>query len=108
MTPHVALENPHDRGLAPSRLSRKVQYLFLAGFLVALCLSTLFALTEHWRRASFVLGASLLWLSVVRLTCDSKVLGVLSVRSRRFDATFTGAVGAAIVFLATSVDPLGS
>ena len=47
-------------------------------------------------------------LSVVRLTCDSKVLSVLAVRSRKFDAIFTSVVGAFILFLSSSVDSLGS
>jgi len=45
---------------------------------------------------------------VVRLTCDSRRVGVLAVRSRRFDACFTGLLGAVMAFLAFSVDSLGS
>lgn len=55
-----------------------------------------------------MLGLALLWLTVVRLTCDSSRVGVLAVRSRRFDATFTGVIGALMAFLAYSVDALGS
>ena len=35
-------------------------------------------------------------------------VGVLAVRSRRFDACFTGLLGATMAFLAFSVDSLGS
>ena len=49
-----------------------------------------------------------MWLTVVRLTCDSSRVGVLAVRSRRFDACFTGILGAAMVFMAFSIDALGS
>ena len=62
----------------------------------------------NWRRATFTLGAGLVWLSVVRLTCDSKVLSVLAVRSQKFDAIFTSVIGAFILFLSSSVDSLGS
>ena len=34
-------------------------------------------------------------------------MGLLAVRSRRFDAMFTGAIGAALVWLAVTVDALG-
>lgn len=63
---------------------------------------------QYWRRATFLLRLALLWLTVVRLTCDSSRVGVLAVRSRRFDATFTGVIGALMAFLAYSVDALGS
>lgn len=106
--PILPLDNPHDVGLKPSPLSPRLQYGLVVLFVLGVVASGLFALTEHWRRASFTLGAALLWLSVVRMTCDSKVLGVLAVRSRHFDAIYTGIMGAAMVFLATSVDSLGS
>lgn len=70
--------------------------------------SAVYALSEHWRRATVVLGAAMLWLAVVRLTCDSRRVGVLAVRSRHFDALFTTALGGALLFLALSVDSLGS
>lgn len=104
----LPLDNPHDAGLEPSSLPKRLQYAFLVLFLLGVIASGVFALTEHWRRASFTLGAALLWLSVVRMTCDSKLLGVLAVRSRHFDAVYTGIIGALMVFLATSVDSLGS
>lgn len=106
--PILPLDNPHDAGLKPSALSKPLQYALVVLFAIGVVASGVFALTEHWRRASFTLGAALLWLSVVRMTCDSKVLGVLAVRSRQFDAIYTAVIGAAMVFLATSVDSLGS
>ena len=102
------LDNPHDLALAPSRLPRWVQWGFLAWFILGVVVASGFAFTEHWRRATFVLGASLLWLAVVRLTCDSRVLGVFAVRSRRFDVAFVTVLGGVMAFLAASVDALGS
>lgn len=78
--------------------------LFVVGFIAASFLSA----TEHWRRATFTLGVSMMWLTVCRLTCDSQVMGWLAVRSRRFDALFSSCAGAALVWLAVSVDSLGS
>lgn len=68
----------------------------------------MFSATEHWRRATFTLGVSMLWLAVMRLTCDSRVIGLVAVRSRRFDVAFTSVLGAAMMWLAWSVDSLGS
>ncbi|ANE03328.1 DUF3017 domain-containing protein [Corynebacterium crudilactis] len=102
------LANPHDGGLAASTLPHNVQKAGVIFFVIAVVVATIFALTEHWRRATFTLGVSLLYLAVLRLTCDSKILGVLSVRSRRFDAIYTTVLGGLMVFLAASVDSLGS
>lgn len=102
------LANPHDVGLAPSKLSHKVQKAGVILFIVAVVVASIFALTEHWRRATFTLGLSLLYLSALRLSCDSKTMGVLAVRSRKFDAIYTAVVGGIMIFLASSVDALGS
>ena len=102
------LDNPHDLSVAPSRLPHWVQWGFLGWFVLGVIVASVFALTEHWRRATFVLGASLLWLAVVRYTCDSRIVGVFAVRSRRFDAAFCTVLGGTMAFLAASVDSLGS
>src|SRR5699024_11330412 len=62
------------------------------------------SLMEHWRRATFILGAAMIWLAVVRRTCDSHRVGVFAVRSRRFDMSFSVAIGAALVWLSASVE----
>lgn len=103
-----SLDNPHDIGNPPSRLPLRAQQVMVGLFVLGFVVATLFAVTEHWRRATFTLGAAMLWLTACRLTCDSQVMGLLAVRSRRFDALFTGAAGAALVWLAVSVDSLGS
>lgn len=102
------LSNPHDVKLPPSPLPPAVQWIAIALVVIGVVVSGYFAITSHWRRASFILGISLLWLSVVRLNCDSSRVGILAVRSRRFDAIYTAALGGLMVFLAYSVDALGS
>ena len=102
------LSNPHDNDLPPSTVPVALQRAGLVIFVVGMVVSGVFSITEHWRRATFSLGATLVWLSVLRLTCDSQVLGVLAVRSRKFDAVFTALGGAAMLFLSASVDALGS
>ena len=107
-TPPVSLSNPHDAHLKPSALPPALQWLAIGLFVVAVVVSGFYAVFEHWRRATLLLGGALVWLTVVRLTCASSRVGVLAVRSRRFDACFTGILGAAMVFMAFSIDALGS
>ena len=102
------LDNPHDSGASPSRLPLWAQQTGLVVFLFGIGVASGFAFTEHWRRATFILGTTLLWLVALRLTCDSRVVGVLAVRSRRFDALFLTVLGGLMVFLSASVDALGS
>ncbi|APT84121.1 DUF3017 domain-containing protein [Corynebacterium aquilae] len=102
------LRNPHDRRQKPSVFPVAAQWAGIAVFVVCLALSGVWALTDHWRRASFALGVAMLWLTLLRATCDSRVMGILAVRSRRFDMAFTAVLGSALVFLALSVDSLGS
>lgn len=108
LTPGLTLDNPHDRGNAPSPLPIAVQRVMVALFVVGFVVSGVYAATEHWRRATFTLGAAMLWLTLMRLTCDSQVIGLVAVRSKRFDAFFTTALGAAMLWLSWSVDSLGS
>lgn len=102
------LANPHDKDLPASGIPIRVQRLGLALFGVAIVASVALSLTEHWRRATLSFGASMLWLAVLRVYCDSRVLGVLAVRSRRFDALYSATIGTILIFLAISVDALGS
>lgn len=102
------LANPHDVNLAPSQLPVSIQYAGVALFVLGVVASGFFSLTEHWRRATFCLGVSMIGLGVLRMVADSTVLGVLAVRSRLFDVMFCTALGGVMVFLAASVDSLGS
>ncbi|MDF5820463.1 DUF3017 domain-containing protein [Corynebacterium felinum] len=106
--PASPLDNPHDVNLLPSRIPRPLQIAAVVVFVLGVLASGIFSFTEHWRRATFTLGVALLWLSVLRLTCDSKILGVLAVRSRTFDALYTALGGSLMIFLSSSVDSLGS
>lgn len=108
MSQELSLDNPHDIGLAPSKLPPAAQWSAIGLFVTGVVVSAAYAFSEHWRRATVALGVSLIWLSLVRLSCDSRRVGVLAVRSRRFDACFTAALGAVMTFLAASVDALGS
>ena len=102
------LDNPHDAHVAPSAVSRPIQRVLVSLFVGLLIVVALFIGMDRWRRGTFTLGVAMLWLASIRWVVDSDILGVLSVRSRRFDSAFCASVGALIVWLAVSVDPLGS
>ncbi|PRQ11397.1 hypothetical protein C1Y63_06600 [Corynebacterium sp. 13CS0277] len=102
------LRNPHDARLKPSAVPAWAQYAGIVLLGIGFAASSVWALTDHWRRATFALGVTMLWLTCLRLSCDSRILGVLAVRSRKFDCTFTTTLGGLLVFFALSVDSLGS
>lgn len=104
----LLLDNPHDLANPPSRLPAWAQWAGVAVFIGFVVASGLWAVTEHWRRATFALGVGMIWLGALRLVCDSTILGVLAVRSVRFDAAFCFTLGGVMAFLAASVDALGS
>ncbi|MBV7282827.1 DUF3017 domain-containing protein [Corynebacterium sp. TAE3-ERU30] len=100
--------NPHDRALPPSPLPLRLQRALMGVFVLGLIVAAVFLFSDHWRRATFVFGASLVLLSGIRYVCDSHVLGVLAVRSRRFDVAFTAVVGGLMMYISASIDALGS
>lgn len=104
----LPVSNPHDIHVKPSPLPGWLQWVFIALFCLGVVASGVMSLMEHWRRATFLLGAAMIWLAAVRRTCDSDRVGVFAVRSRRFDMAFSTALGAALVWLSASVDALGS
>ncbi|OEY13386.1 DUF3017 domain-containing protein [Corynebacterium sp. Marseille-P4321] len=104
----LTLDNPHDRGNRPSPLPLWAQWAMVALLVAGVLASGVFAATEHWRRATFTLGAAMVWLAFMRVCCDSKVIGLVAVRSKRFDALFCTFLGAGMMWLAWSVDSLGS
>lgn len=108
MSHEEMLANPHDRGLAPSRVPATVQKIGVGLFVIGVIAASLFSFTGHWRRATFTLGVAMIYLALLRLTCDSRIMGLLAVRSRRFDAVYCAILGGVMTFLATSVDSLGS
>lgn len=103
-----AMANPHDAHVAPSRLPWWAQALGLGVFVFLVLAAGIFAVGGHWRRATFMLGASMIWLAALRGTCDDRVIGLFSVRSRRFDITFSLLIGGLMMYLAFSIDALGS
>ena len=76
--------------------------------LLVIAVAVVFVLAERWRRGAFVFGAATLLAAIFRLTMPSERVGLLAVRSKPFDVGALVAVGGAIVWLAVSIDPLGT
>lgn len=63
---------------------------------------------DRWRRGAFVFGAAVLVAAALRLALSPDKAGLLAVRGKTFDVAALTAVGGAIVWLAVSIDPLGT
>lgn len=89
----------------PRRVLLQIHYVvILLGFLLAAIL----VLVDRWRRGAVVFGTALLLGAVLRAIIPSSRAGLLQVRGRLFDVTAMALVGALVLWLATSIDPLGT
>ncbi len=78
--------------------------------LVGLFLVAAFALvaTGYWRRGALVMAIGVGVAAALRLTLTDDRAGLLMVRTRTFDVLTTGAVSAAVFYIAWTIDPLGT
>ena len=77
---------------------------------VGLVFVTAFVLVaaSFWRRGSLLIGIGVGVAAVLRLLLSEDRAGLLAVRSRGVDFMTTAAVGAAVVYTAWTIDPLGT
>lgn len=114
---HPAPDRPRDgatdarpRRTRPARLTWaqvRAQWplaLVLAGVMVALG----FVILERWRRGAFLLGVVALTAAVLRAAVPDERARLLGVRGRTFDVAFYTGLAVVILWLATSVDSLGT
>lgn len=78
--------------------------LVLVGLVVALGL----VMFERWRRGAFLLGVVALSAAVLRAALPDDRAGLLGVRGKTFDVAFSAAIGGVVLWLAVSVDALGT
>lgn len=78
--------------------------------LVGLIFATAFVLVgaDFWRRGSLLIGIGVGVAAVLRLLLPDERAGLLAVRSKGIDFMTTVAVGAAMVYIAWTIDPLGT
>lgn len=65
-------------------------------------------LADRWRKGALVFGVATLIAGGFRLLLPEARVGLLAVRSRTFDVAALGTVGAVVVLLAVTIDPLGT
>ena len=62
----------------------------------------------YWRRGALVMAIGVGVASALRLTLAEERVGLLAVRSRVVDVVTTASVSAAMLYIAWTIDPLGT
>jgi hypothetical protein len=65
-------------------------------------------IADFWRRGALLIGIGVGVAAVLRLTLTDDRAGLLVVRSKGIDFVTTATVGAAVVYTAWTIDPLGT
>ena len=78
--------------------------------LVGLIFAAAFVLAgaNFWRRGSLLIGIGVGVAAVLRLVLSDERAGLLVVRSKGTDFVTTAVVGAAMIYIASTIDPLGT
>ena len=63
---------------------------------------------EYWRRGSLLLGIGVGVAAALRLVLSDGRAGLLVVRGRMMDVTTMALVSAAVIYIAWTIDPLGT
>jgi len=91
----------------PARAVLQTQWPIL---LVGLIFATAFVLAgaNFWRRGSLLIGIGVGVAAILRLVLSEERAGLLVVRSKGIDFVTTASVAAAMVYIAWTIDPLGT
>lgn len=93
--------------MTSASIATKAQWpTLLVGFIFV----TAFVLVgaDFWRRGSLLLGIGVGVAAALRLLLPDERAGLLAVRSKGIDFMTTATVGAAMVYIAWTIDPLGT
>ena len=77
-----------------------VGLIFVAAFVLAGA--------NFWRRGALLIGIGVGVAAILRLVLSDERAGLLVVRSRGIDFITTATVAAAMVYIASTIDPLGT
>ncbi|GJF08578.1 hypothetical protein NGTWS0302_30130 [Mycolicibacterium cyprinidarum] len=96
--------------MGPREFTRKVFGAQWPILLVGLLLVVAFALVAagYWRRGALVMAIGVGVAAALRLTLTDERAGLLAVRTRTFDVLTTASVSAAVLYIAWTIDPLGT
>ena len=90
-----------------ARTVAKAQWPILSVVLIFVAAFVLVG-ANFWRRGSLLIGIGVGVAAVLRLLLSDERAGLLAVRSRGIDFITTATVGAAMVYIAWTIDPLGT
>jgi hypothetical protein len=78
--------------------------------LVGLIFATAFVLAgaNFWRRGSLLIGIGVGVAALLRLVLSDERAGLLAVRSKGIDFMTTALVSTAMIYIASTIDPLGT
>ncbi|HUL98888.1 MAG TPA: DUF3017 domain-containing protein [Mycobacterium sp.] len=85
----------------------RTQWPILVVFLIFIVAFGL-VVADFWRRGSLLIGIGVGVAAVLRLVLSDKRAGLLVVRRRVTDFTMMAVVGAAVIYVAWTIDPLGT
>ena len=85
----------------------RTQWPILVVFLIFVVAFGL-VVADFWRRGSLLIGIGVGVAAVLRLVLSDKRAGLLVVRRRVTDFTTMAVVGAAVIYVAWTIDPLGT
>ncbi|MFM9377842.1 DUF3017 domain-containing protein [Gordonia sp. VNK21] len=88
-----------------ARILRQIPFFAV---LAVVAVAAILVIIDRWRRGAFVFGAALLLGAVLRALLPSERAGLLQVRSRPFDIGAMASMGVLVIWLATSIDSLGT
>lgn len=93
-------------GESARKLLRGQWPILLVGmfFLAALVL----VIAGYWRRGALVIGIGVAVAAALRLALTDDRAGLLMVRSKGIDFVTTATVSAAVLYIAATIDPLGT
>jgi hypothetical protein len=77
-----------------------VELIFVAAFVLAAA--------NFWRRGALLIGIGVGAAAILRLVLSEQRAGLLVVRSKTVDFVTTAMVAAAMVYIASTIDPLGT
>lgn len=63
---------------------------------------------DRWRRGGAVIGAAVIAAAIFRAALPTNRVGLLAVRGRAFDVVALSLVGAAILWVSWTINPLGT
>ncbi|AVM00030.1 hypothetical protein C6V83_06845 [Gordonia iterans] len=87
------------------RVVRQIPFLVVLG---VVAVGAVFVLVDRWRRGSVIFGGAFLLGAVLRTVMKTDAVGLLQVRSKPFDIAWMTSTGLLVIWLAMSIDSLGT